>query len=460
VETPISLAPLLEARSIAIIGASADPLKIGGRPIEYLRRFGFTGRVVPVNPNRDNVQGLTCYRSLVDTEPVDLAIIAAPAAAAVDAVHECLAARTKGIVLFTAGFAEVNEEGRSVQSELARAASEAGSTLLGPNCLGTINAHNRVVATFTTALEAGALPAGQFSYCGQSGALGAYWLDKVVAAGLGVSKWITTGNEAQVTLADGLAYLAQDHETRLIGIYIEDVKRPEVFAAAAEAARAAGKTIVAIKAGRSHAGQLAVAAHTGAQAGDDARYQALLDDCRITRVASLTEMIDAGRLILGEVPPTAAKRLGVVTVSGGAGVLICDAAHDAGLVVPELPPQVRAALDGILPTFVRRQNPIDVTGAVVSNTAMLDRIIAALAESDACDAIVLFFGLMNSIKDDIVAAVRNARLSGKPIVLIWMGSSQASRAAIEHMGIPVFDEIPSAINALAAVSRSGGRRGP
>ena len=148
-EATISIAPLLEARSIAIIGASADPLKIGGRPIEYLRRFGFSGRVVPVNPNRDNVQGLPCYRSLADTDPVDLAIIAAPAAGAREAVEQCIAAGTKGIILFSAGFAEVDERGRAAQSELARMATQAGVSLLGPNCLGTINAHNKAVATFT-----------------------------------------------------------------------------------------------------------------------------------------------------------------------------------------------------------------------------------------------------------------------------------------------------------------------
>ena len=451
----ISIAPLLEARSIAVIGASADPLKIGGRPIEYLKRFGFSGRVVPVNPGRNTVQGLNCYKSLSDTDPVDLAIIAAPAAGARDALGQCIAGGVKGVVLFSAGFAEVGDAGRTAQIELAAAASAAGVALLGPNCLGTINAHQGVIATFTTALDAGTLPPGSFSYVGQSGALGAYWIEKVVTAGLGVSKWITTGNEAQLGLAEGLAYLAQDDETRLIGIYIEDIKHPAVFAAAAAAARAAGKTMLAIKAGRSVAGRRAVAAHTGADAGDDARYRRLLDDCGVVRVASLTEMVDAARLILSDTPPARVRRLGVVTVSGGSGVLICDAADDAGLTVPELPREVCAALDKVLPTFVRRQNPVDVTGAVVTDTAMLGHVIAALASGDTCDAIVLFFGLMNSIKDHLVAAARSAKACGKPVVVIWMGANPQSRAAIEAMGIPVFAEIPSAIGAIARASAMG-----
>ena len=384
-----------------------------------------------------------------------MAIIAAPAEGARQAVEQSIAAGARSIVLFTAGFAEVDDQGLALQRGLAEAASFAGVTLLGPNCLGGINAHSRVVATFTTALESSSLPIGHFSYVGQSGALGAYWLDKAVAAGIGISKWITTGNEAQTTLADGLSYLASDRETRLIGLYIEDVKNRRLFQEAASSARALGKPVLAIKAGRSAAGRRAVAAHTGAVAGDDASYQSLLDDCGIVRVASLSEMVDVARLILTAHPPILVKKLNVVTVSGGAGILICDAAHDAGLCIPELPDHVRAELDGILPSFVRRQNPIDVTGAVVSNPAMLDRVLSVLAHNEACDAIVLFFGLMNSIGNEIVAAIQKARERGKPIVVIWMGASPESRNALAQAGIPVLAEIPSAIAALAKASLGG-----
>jgi acyl-CoA synthetase (NDP forming) len=460
----VSFAPdlsrLLDARSIAVVGASADPLKIGGRPIEYLRRFGFTGRIVPVNPHRAEVQGLRCLKDLRESEPVDVAIIAAPGEGAPQAVEQSIAAGAKSIILFTAGFAEVDERGLGLQRELAGRATAAGVTLLGPNCLGVINAHSRVVATFTTALETGQLPSGGFSYVGQSGALGAYWLEKAVSAGLGISKWVTTGNEAQTSLADALSYLADDRETQVIGLYIEDVKNPALFAASAARARRAGKPVLAIKAGRSEAGRRAVGAHTGAIAGDDASYQSLLDECRITRVASLTEMVDVARLLLAPHPPASVKRLNVVTVSGGAGVLICDAAQDAGLCIPELPDRVRAELDGILPAFVRRQNPIDVTGAIVSNPGMLDRILIALSANETCDAIVLFVGLMNSIGEDIVAAIQKARTRGKPILVIWMGASETSRGTLERAGIPVMTEIPAAIIALAKASSGGHRADP
>ena len=453
------LKSLLEARSVAVIGASSDPLKIGGRPIDYLRRYGFSGRIVPVNPNRAEIQGLRCFRNLSETEPVDLAIISAPASDAKEAVMQCIGAGTKNLILFTAGFAEVDNAGRAAQEFLAKAAADKGAQLLGPNCLGAINAHSRLVASFTTALEESPLPPGAFSYMGQSGALGAYWIEKTISAGLGVSKWITTGNEAQITLADALAYLASDDETRVIGAYIEDVKQPEVFAQAAAAARAAGKTILAIKSGRSPAGQRAVAGHTGAVAGDDTRYQALLDDCGITRVASLTEMVDTTRLVLSAVPPRQGKRLGIVTVSGGAGVLICDVAHDFGFTIAELPADVLARLDTLLPVFVQRQNPVDVTGAVVSNTPMLREVVSTLAGSDACDVIVLFFGAMNSIREGLVDAVREAKSHGKPVVVIWMAGNPEAIRMIETMGIAVFNEIPPAIGALARAIESAGSNG-
>jgi acyl-CoA synthetase (NDP forming) len=446
---------LLEPRSIAIVGASGDPLKIGGRPLEYLSRYGFQGRVVPVNPNRDRVQGLQCFRRLQDTEPVDLAIVAAPLEGARDAIEQCMAARTRAIVLFTAGFAEVGESGRALQAELAQMASAAGIALLGPNCLGTINVPRNVVATFTTALETLKLTAGSFSYAGQSGALGAYWLEKAVSAGLGIAKWITTGNEAQVTLAEALGYLAEDSESRVIGLYIEDVKRPDEFAAAAAAARRAGKTILAIKGGRSPSGRRAVAGHTGALAGDDAEYQSLLDACGILRVSSLTELVDVARLRLSPRVPERVNRLGVITVSGGAGVLICDAAQDAGLTVPDLPGEVAESIDAVLPSFVRRQNPVDVTGAVVTDTGMLQEVVRSLAQSEAFDAIVMFFGLMSSIKDGIVSAVQSAARYGKPLVVIWMGADPESVRRIEDAGVPVFDEIPPAIHAIAGAASAG-----
>jgi acyl-CoA synthetase (NDP forming) len=445
---PIDIKPLLEPASVAVVGASADPRKIGGRPIDYMRRFGFPGRFVGINPARKEVQGVQCFPDIAEAGPIDLAILATPLDGAEAAVFGCLKAGVRALVLFTAGYAETGEAGRVAQQRLVDAACEAGAVLLGPNCLGAVNVPGRLPATFATTLEVLDPRLGGFSYVGQSGALGAYWLEMADAAGLGVAKWITTGNEAQVTGADAIAYLAADAHTRIIGTYIEDIKAPEEFAAAAKAAQQAGKRIIAIKAGRSAAGARASATHTASHAGDAAWYAKFLEECGVTQLRSLTEMIDVARLAEASSAYQAA-RIGMVTVSGGAGVLVCDAAADQGLTMAELTDPDRAQLREFLPFYAPAANPIDVTGAVVSDRTLLPRAIEILGQTAGCDVILLFYGGMASIADDLVAAAKAAGSYGKPVVVIWMAGPKAALAEITASGVPVFTDIPPAVAAIA-----------
>ena len=342
--------------------------------------------------------------------------------------------------------------GRRPQERLVAIARDGGITLLGPNCLGAINAHRRLTATFTTALEQGGLPVGGFSFIGQSGALGAYWLDLARAAGLGIAKWITTGNEADVGIADALAATASDRETRLIGAYFEQVRDPDAFAAAAETARARGKTILALKAGMSPQGALAAAAHTASNAGSPEWYRGFLRECGVVQLGSLSEMIDVARLAEAPVPARGVTRIGVATVSGGAGVLICDAAAEQGLEIATLPPETSATLRAILPSFAQPRNPIDVTGAVLSDIGLMPGALDALAASGACDAILVFIGAMSDIAERLCHAITSAKRHGLPIVVIWMGAGDATRAALEAEGIPVFADIPPAVGAIARLS--------
>ena len=233
----------------------------------------------------------------------------------------------------------------------------AGALLLGPNCLGAINVHRRLAATFTTALEALDPVPGGFSYMGQSGALGAYWLEMASRAGLGIASWITTGNEAQVTGADALAYLARDAVTKVIGAYIEDIKDPDAFAEAAETARAAGKTLLVLKSGRSAAGAHAALAHTASKAGEADWYDGFLRECGAAAVHSLSEMIDVARVLSAAAPSPPDPRLAIVTVSGGAGVLACDAAEALGVRLASFPDSLRAELRTILPGFAQAPEP-------------------------------------------------------------------------------------------------------
>lgn len=444
------LEALLNARSVAVVGAGADPNKISGRPIAYMLARGYSGAIYPVNPRRQEVQGLRCYPSMgAIGRPVDLAIVGTAADQVEAVIREGIAAGVKAFVVFSSGFAELDEAGRALQQRLSALAREHGVAIVGPNCLGIANSHSGLLATFTTALESHALQRGGFSFVSQSGALGAYWMDIVLRSGMGFSRWITTGNECDVDAAEAIDFLVEDPHTQVIGLYIEDIRRSTAFRAALERAARAGKPVIAIKAGSSSAGAAAAASHTGALAGDDALYDACLQQHGAMRVRSLTEMMDAARLLLHNAAPLG-PQLAVMTVSGGAGVLIADACEPYGLQLPPLKAEVAQALVPVLPSFVHPSNPLDITGNVLQDTPMIARGMQALATDRDLDCIVLFIGMMHSIADAFVAALSQARSQVHcPIVVIWVGAMDSSIHALEAAGIPVFLDIPQAMQAMA-----------
>ena len=226
---------LLNARSVAIVGASNDPGKITGRPMAYMLARGYRGDIYPVNPSRQEVQGLVCYPSLKAIgRPVDLAIMGTAAEQVETVIVEGIAAGVKAFVVFSSGFAELDQAGRALQSRLTMLARQHGVAIVGPNCLGVVNGKSGLIASFTTALEAHPLNKGGFSFVSQSGALAAYWMDIVLRSGLGVGQWITTGNECDVDAAEAIDFLVNDPDTQVIGVYLEDIRRADAFRAAGD----------------------------------------------------------------------------------------------------------------------------------------------------------------------------------------------------------------------------------
>ncbi|NYT84152.1 acetate--CoA ligase family protein [Pollutimonas harenae] len=444
------LSTILNARSIAIVGASDDPGKIAGRPLAYMLARGYTGDIYPVNPARQIVQGQTSYPSLSAIgRPIDLAIIGTAAERVETIVQEGIALGVKAFVIFSSGFAEVGEQGRAMQDRLQQLASTHGVAIIGPNSLGVVNSRNGLIASFTTALENTPVVQGGFAFASQSGALGAYWLDIVLRSGLGFSQWITTGNECNVDIADALHHLVDDEHTRVIGLYIEDIRRPLEFRKALQRAATAGKPVIAIKSGRSVAGQLAAASHTGALAGNDTLYDACLSQFGAIRVDSLTEMMDMARLLTQGATP-AGRRLGVMSVSGGAGVLIADACEPFKLTLPAPSEPTKKALREILPPFVHPANPLDITGNVLQDTSLISRTMDTLTQANEVDAIVLFIGMMHSIADVFTDTLTKAKQSVQcPIIVIWVGAMEESIQQLEAHDIPVFLDIPQAIQAIA-----------
>lgn len=444
------LSAILDAESVAILGASDTPMKISGRPLAYMLARGYSGKVYAVNPARTSIQGLPGYPSIAAIgAPVDLAIVATAAEHVERLIDEGIRHGVKSFVVFSSGFAEVGDTGRAMQERLSELARTHNVSILGPNCLGAINSRNGLIASFTTALESTPLVAGNFSFASQSGALGAYWLDIVLRSGLGFSRWVTTGNECDVDIAQAILHLVNDEHTRVIGVYIEDIRNPVLFRHALQKAAIAGKPVIAIKAGKSEAGAAAAASHTGALVDNDVLYDACLKQYGAIRVDSLTEMMDMARLLIHGAAP-AGRRLGVMSVSGGAGVLIADASEPVGLTLPAPSGATCEALRAVLPPFVHPANPLDITGNVLQDTGLISRAMETLTKASEVDALVLFIGMMHSIADAFVETLTRARETVDcPIIVIWVGAMESSVQQLESHGIPVFLDIPQAITAIA-----------
>lgn len=374
--SPGRLRELFTPASIALVGAS-DTSGWARNVYESLRTGGFDGRFTPVHPRHPTAFGIATRPSLRDLEePADLAFVLAPTHAVEEVVHDAAAAGIRNVVVLAAGFGERGDEGRLLERRLVETAAASGITLLGPNGLGFINA-TAGVAPYGLVLVP-PLIAGPVGLVLQSGALASAVLGFARGHAIGLSLLISMGNEAMVTTADVIDYLIDDDATRVLALFLEEVRQPARFAAQARRALQAGKPIVALKVGRSPAGQRAALAHTGAVAGDDAVVDAALRQLGVIRVHSLEELLVTAGL-LGTAPPLTGRRMGVVTASGGACDIIADRAHEEGIEIPEFAPPTVAALERILPSFTSPQNPVDVTGYGLANLAGAARpIVAAL----------------------------------------------------------------------------------
>ncbi|HET8997444.1 MAG TPA: CoA-binding protein, partial [Acetobacteraceae bacterium] len=320
------LTPLLAPRSVAVLGASSDPTRISGRPIAYMKAQGFQGGLYPINPNRSEVQGLKAYASIGDLPEVpDVVIVAVAAEVAEKSIEELASRGVKAVVMFTAGFAEMDEAGEAAQHRMVATARQHGMRLLGPNCLGVFDARTAYYATFSSSFDSGWPVMGRIGIASQSGAYGTHLYTLARNRGIGASLCIMTGNEADVTVGECIGWLAENPEVDVIAAYIEGIRESASLIAAFEAARAAKKPIIMQKVGRSELGSKAAKSHTASIAGDDAVTEAVMREFGVARARNSEEMLDIAHTATRKIYP-ARNSLGVITVSGGAGVLISDTA--------------------------------------------------------------------------------------------------------------------------------------
>jgi acyl-CoA synthetase (NDP forming) len=329
------LEPLLSPRSIAILGASADLSKVNGRTLKYLLAKGYRGRIFPVNPKYPRIGDLVCYPDIASLpEAPDLAVVAVPARAVIESLRELGQRGAKAAVVFSSGFSEMGEAGRKLEAEVVAAAGAAGIRLLGPNCLGLINAYDNVIATFGQYAD-GATNPGPVGFVTQSGAFGTAIAALARRRGLGLGYFVNTGNEADVEFVQVMRAVLEDERVKVGAGYIEGLKDGRGLVELAGQALRAGKPLVVAKVGKTEAGARAAASHTGSLAGADNVFDGVARGCGIVRARNEEQMIDIVEAFAHCALP-GGNGLGIVTQSGGAAVLMADRAEELGVRVPVL----------------------------------------------------------------------------------------------------------------------------
>ena len=444
-----SLRRFFEPRVVAVVGANREPGRIGSEIFRNLRESGFTGTLVPVNPEARAIAGLDAYsRVSLVPGPVDLAVIVVPAAQVLAVVDDCIAKGVKALVVISAGFGECGDAGKALEAELVAKVRSAGVRMIGPNCMGIINTNPAV------ALNATFAPThpirGHLGFLTQSGALGIAILDYVKRLNLGISTFASVGNKADVSGNDLIQYWDEDPETDVILLYLESFGNPRKFADLARRV-SRRKPIVAVKAGRSEAGARASSSHTGARATSDRLADAMLRDCGVIRTRTLEELFDVATL-LSHQPVPAGSRVAIVTNAGGPAILAADACESNGLIVPPLSAATQDRLRAFLPAAASVTNPVDMLASAPA--AHFERVVKELAADPAVDSIItIFIPPLVTAAEDVARAIRNAALgSTKPIIASFMGSQGVLPALAP---VPSYPFPESAAVALAAVTRYG-----
>ncbi|CAG9266714.1 CoA binding domain protein [Paraburkholderia unamae] len=455
--TSSTLSALFDAKSVAVIGASSDPDRIGGRVLRFLRESGYQGTLFPINRSGSEIQGLPAYPSILDTPEVpDQAIIVVPTGGVESALRDAIQKGVKSVVVLTAGFAEINAEGRAVQDRMAAMCKASGVRMVGPNSLGLLNVESRLFSTFSVVLYGISPKAGNIALATQSGAFGSALYGAATLRGMGFSKIVATGNEADVDVAEAIDYLAEDPGTKVIMAALESAKDGQKLRRALLKAAKAQKPVIIMKVGRSELGAAAAATHTGSLAGNDAAYDAVFAECGAYRAQSQEAMLDIAYLIstTGHLPVN--NELGVLTSSGGIGVMVADACGDSGLTMPALPEAARTAMLELLP-FAVAANPLDVTAQITSVKNGTVRALDIMLSNSSYGTTLAYLASAGlapaSFKTNYEQPFTElkARHPERDVIVVTLSVPEVDRE-LEKIGIPVFNDATRATLALGAAA--------
>lgn len=460
-----SLDAIFSPKSVAVIGASNTPGKVGHDIFQNILKGGFTGTLYPVNPNTKSIRCVRAYPSILDIpDSVDLAMLILPPKRCLEAVDQAIQKGVKGMVIVSAGFREVGPEGANIESKIVETCKAAGIRVIGPNCLGVINPLSAVQlnASFSARMP----KAGNVSFISQSGALCTAVLDFAADRDFGFSKFISIGNKADIDELDLLRYLHRDRDTEVIMIYLEELRRGREFIDTVKAITSGDRPtpILVIKSGRTRAGAMAAASHTGALAGTEAVYDAIFKQCGIIRVESIDELFDFATAFsyknlsnLGKLRKKIPEgnRVAIITNAGGPGIVATDMTVHSGLQLARFQPETTEVLASHLPETANIHNPVDVIGD--ASQERYENALKAVIRDEGVDGalVILTPQSMTDALGTAKAISGIARQTAKPILCCFMGIVDVS-AGVRHLqesGIPVFKFPESAAKAMGALYR-------
>lgn len=447
----LDLKPMLKPRSVAIIGASRDPEKVGHIILQNYINAGFDGSIYVVNKNADEIMGFKSYGSVMDIkERVDLAVIAIPAPFVPQALEECGRAKVRTVVVVSGGFAEIGQT--KLQDEVTAIAEKYNMPTLGPNCLGVMDPRSRSDTLFLPSYKLSKPQIGGVSFVAQSGAVGSTILDLIDGEGFGLSKFLSYGNAAHVDEVDILNYLMDDPETKVVILYIEGIKRGKDFV---EIARKITKVkpVVILKAGRTSAGTAAAHSHTAALAGDYEAQEAIFRQFGFTIANDLSELLYYAKIFETEKEPKG-NRIAIVTNGGGAGVLTTDAIASSGVLeMGDFSENTKIKLRKALPPLVNIRNPLDLAGD--ADGERYNTALTLLNEDQNIDMYIVIALFQTPGADSKLASklVEYKDRSSKPFIVISIGAeyTQMHKIMMESAGLPVYDSPAAASAALSAL---------
>ena len=444
------LSHLFVPESVAVVGATEDTRRLGGGTImSFLRRHGYKGHIIPINPKHRELNGLACYPSLAAAPgPIDLAVFAVPTHVLGQALSEIPPGHVKVALVLTSGFGEVGEEGARLEAEIVRIADARGITLVGPNSVGAVNAWAGLAPTISQFFDKDAIQAGSLALVSQSGAFGTALLAQCEQEGLHFGYFVSSGNESQTEFCDFARHLIKQDNVRIVCGYLESIRNGPAFVALAQEALELGKPLIILKVGSTKAGAAAAQSHTGALVGSDDVAQAFFEAYNVVRAGDGQELLELLR-VFERTPAGHGKRLAILSHSGGAGVMAADAAQIAGADIAPLPDDLVERLAGILPSFASFKNPLDMTGGASLNGKLMADCLREVLSHSAFDAALLCVNLIWR-EGDVLMRELDAIASdvGKPFAVSWVAPKPDVAVALRTARYPVFGDPARAARAL------------